>query len=73
MVATDPASVSAALEVRGSGTHPCSARPQAFPAHARHSVYIQYVADMFHEGSLQSGIALAIQEQKLVACFVRGN
>lgn len=28
---------------------------------------------MFHEGSLQSGIALAIQEQKLVACFVRGK
>ncbi|EOA85657.1 uncharacterized protein SETTUDRAFT_177732 [Exserohilum turcica Et28A] len=28
---------------------------------------------MFHEGSLQSGIARAIQEQKLVACFVRDN
>lgn len=28
---------------------------------------------MFHEGSLQSGIALAIQESKLVACFVRGE
>ncbi|USP82795.1 hypothetical protein yc1106_10069 [Curvularia clavata] len=28
---------------------------------------------MFHEGSLQSGIALAIQEQKLVACFVRDD
>ncbi|KAL6712403.1 hypothetical protein ACN47E_000280 [Coniothyrium glycines] len=26
---------------------------------------------MFHEGSLQSGIARAIQEQKLVACFVQ--
>ncbi|KAF2731051.1 hypothetical protein EJ04DRAFT_472709 [Polyplosphaeria fusca] len=26
---------------------------------------------MFHEGTLQSGIGLAIQEQKLVACFVR--
>lgn len=29
--------------------------------------------DMFHEGTLQSGIALAIQQQKLVACFVRGD
>ncbi|KAF2877099.1 hypothetical protein BDV95DRAFT_138492 [Massariosphaeria phaeospora] len=28
---------------------------------------------MFHEGSLQSGIALAIQEKKLVACFVRDD
>jgi hypothetical protein len=28
---------------------------------------------MFHEGSLQSGIALAIQQQKLVACFVQGK
>ncbi|KAF1841404.1 uncharacterized protein K460DRAFT_408870 [Cucurbitaria berberidis CBS 394.84] len=28
---------------------------------------------MFHEGSLQSGIALAIQQQKLVACFVRDD
>jgi len=28
---------------------------------------------MFHEGSLQSGIALAIKESKLVACFVRGE
>ncbi|KAF2648669.1 hypothetical protein K491DRAFT_698722 [Lophiostoma macrostomum CBS 122681] len=28
---------------------------------------------MFHEGSLQSGISLAIQEQKLVACFVRDD
>lgn len=28
---------------------------------------------MFHEGTLQSGIALAIQQQKLVACFVRGK
>jgi hypothetical protein len=28
---------------------------------------------MFHEGSLQSGIALAIQQQKLVACLVRGK
>ncbi|CBX94985.1 similar to UBX domain-containing protein [Plenodomus lingam JN3] len=28
---------------------------------------------MFHEGTLQSGIALAIQEQKLVACFVRDD
>lgn len=27
---------------------------------------------MFHEGSLQSGIARAIQEQKLVAILVRG-
>ncbi|KAF2752322.1 hypothetical protein M011DRAFT_394345 [Sporormia fimetaria CBS 119925] len=26
---------------------------------------------MFHEGSLQSGISRAIQEQKVVACFVR--
>lgn len=26
---------------------------------------------MFHEGDLQSGISLAIQEQKLVACFIR--
>jgi hypothetical protein len=28
---------------------------------------------MFHQGTLQSGITLAIQEQKLVACFVRGT
>ncbi|KAG9187888.1 hypothetical protein G6011_05759 [Alternaria panax] len=28
---------------------------------------------MFHQGTLQSGIALAIQEQKLVACFVRDD
>ncbi|XP_014552668.1 hypothetical protein COCVIDRAFT_109731 [Bipolaris victoriae FI3] len=28
---------------------------------------------MFHEGTLQSGIALAIKEQKLVACFVRDD
>jgi len=26
---------------------------------------------MFYQGDLQSGIALAIQEQKLVACLVR--
>ncbi|KAM0704158.1 hypothetical protein Q7P35_008391 [Cladosporium inversicolor] len=26
---------------------------------------------MFHEGDLQSGISTAIQEQKLVACFIR--
>lgn len=26
---------------------------------------------MFHDGDLQSGIAVAIQQQKLVACFVR--
>jgi hypothetical protein len=26
---------------------------------------------MFHDGDLQSGISRAIQEQKLVACFVR--
>jgi hypothetical protein len=29
---------------------------------------------MFHEGDLQSGISAAIQQQKLVACFIRqGN
>ncbi|KAF2109739.1 hypothetical protein BDV96DRAFT_529045 [Lophiotrema nucula] len=28
---------------------------------------------MFHDGTLQSGISLAIQEQKLVACFVRDD
>ncbi|CAN9175320.1 unnamed protein product [Alternaria alternata] len=28
---------------------------------------------MFHQGTLQSGITLAIQEQKLVACFVRDD
>jgi hypothetical protein len=27
---------------------------------------------MFHQGNLQSGIARAIQEQKLVGCFIRG-
>jgi hypothetical protein len=27
---------------------------------------------MFHDGDLQSGIALAIQQSKSVACFVRG-
>lgn len=27
---------------------------------------------MFHDGSLQSGISRAIQEKKVVACFVRG-
>jgi hypothetical protein len=26
---------------------------------------------MFHEGDLQDGISEAIQQQKLVACFVR--
>ncbi|CAN9337886.1 unnamed protein product [Alternaria alternata] len=28
---------------------------------------------MFHQGTLQSGITVAIQEQKLVACFVRDD
>ncbi|KAH7405738.1 hypothetical protein DE146DRAFT_649565 [Phaeosphaeria sp. MPI-PUGE-AT-0046c] len=28
---------------------------------------------MFHQGTLQSGITLAIQQQKLVACFVRDD
>lgn len=28
---------------------------------------------MFFEGDLQSGIALAIKDSKLVACFVRGE
>jgi hypothetical protein len=28
---------------------------------------------MFFEGDLQSGIALAIQDSKLVACFIRGE
>ncbi|KAF2476258.1 uncharacterized protein BDR25DRAFT_300349 [Lindgomyces ingoldianus] len=28
---------------------------------------------MFHQGTLQSGISLAISEQKLVACFVRDD
>lgn len=28
---------------------------------------------MFHEGDLQSGIALAVQEGKAVVCFVRGK
>jgi hypothetical protein len=28
---------------------------------------------MFHEGDLQSGIALAVRELKLVICFVRGS
>ncbi|KAJ4286758.1 hypothetical protein N0V90_013010 [Kalmusia sp. IMI 367209] len=28
---------------------------------------------MFHEGTLQSGISLAIQEQKLVCCFIRDD
>lgn len=28
---------------------------------------------MFHQGDLQSGIALAIQQSKSVACFVRGT
>ncbi|KAF2103942.1 hypothetical protein NA57DRAFT_50798 [Rhizodiscina lignyota] len=28
---------------------------------------------MFHEGDLQSGIALAIQQNKIVACFVRDD
>lgn len=27
---------------------------------------------MFHDGDLQSGIALALTEAKLVACFVTG-
>jgi len=26
---------------------------------------------MFYQGDLQSGIGLAIQQQKLVACFIR--
>ena len=42
--------------------------------------YIQYLVaiptdnsklTMFHQGDLQSGISAAIQEQKLVACFIR--
>ncbi|KNG45849.1 ubx domain-containing protein [Stemphylium lycopersici] len=45
-------------------------RPQAFPRE-HPSPNRGLVANMFHQGSLQSGIALAIQEQKLVACFVR--
>ena len=28
---------------------------------------------MFYEGDLQSGIALALAESKLVACFVRSE
>jgi len=28
---------------------------------------------MFYEGTLQSGIGQAIQQQKLVACFIRGT
>lgn len=28
---------------------------------------------MFHDGSLQSGISRAIQEKKVVACFVQGT
>jgi len=28
---------------------------------------------MFYEGDLQSGIAKAVQESKLVVCFVTGN
>jgi hypothetical protein len=28
---------------------------------------------MFYEGSLQEGIATAIQQSKLVVCFVTGN
>jgi len=33
-----------------------------------------YSTAMFHEGDLQSGISAAIQQQKLVACFIRqGN
>jgi hypothetical protein len=42
------------------------------PANTHHST-TNICANMFHEGSLQSGIALAIQQQKLVACFVRGT
>lgn len=41
--------------------------PREHPPLCLHSLAI-----MFHEGTLQSGIALAIKEQKLVACFVRG-
>lgn len=41
--------------------------PREHPPLCLHSL-----ANMFHEGTLQSGIALAIKEQKLVACFVRG-
>jgi hypothetical protein len=29
------------------------------------------MSNMFHQGDLQSGISAAIQEQKLVACFIR--
>ena len=39
------------------------------PRSARSSTRIA----MFHEGNLQSGISVAIQEQKLVGVFVRGN
>jgi hypothetical protein len=28
---------------------------------------------MFYQGDLQSGISKAVQEAKLVACFVTGN
>lgn len=31
----------------------------------------QRIDGMFHTGDLQSGISRAIQEQKLVVCFVR--
>jgi hypothetical protein len=29
--------------------------------------------EMFHQGDLQSGIALAVQQTKIVLCFVRGK
>lgn len=31
------------------------------------------MANIFYEGTLQSGIGQAIQQQKLVACFIRGK
>jgi hypothetical protein len=29
--------------------------------------------EIFHEGDLQSGIALAMQQAKIVLCFVKGE
>jgi hypothetical protein len=36
------------------------------------SVLLTTIVNMFHDGDLQSGIALAVHSQKAVLCFVRG-
>ena len=52
-------------------------RPIRWPLTSHlHTILVAIPSDnskltMFHQGDLQSGISAAIQEQKLVACFIR--